>query len=110
MGRDRLTVSLEMDYALTRAHDITSLEVTDAARTMIAAADRLDELDARVPHHNPLADVQATMQFLEALLPGGFYDLAESQLAAALGLEFFEGYWRPDDFRVLCQHILREGD
>jgi hypothetical protein len=108
MSRDRLTVSLEMDDVLTRAHDISSPEVTDAARTLLAAADQLDQLNTGL-RRNPV-DPELGRQLVYALLPDGFYLLAELQLVSALGVERFEGAWDTDDYRALCSHILREGD
>jgi hypothetical protein len=107
MGHDRLTADLEMDHLLTRLHDITSPDVADAARTMLAAADQLDELHDRM-RRNPV-DFDLGYQLVAALVDGGYYREAEIQFAAALGLEFFEGDWETDDFRALIAHILREG-
>ena len=107
MSRDRLTVSIEMDHALNRVPCLDH-EVLDAARSMLAAADRLDEYAQHF--HARTTDVDVIYGYLGALVPGGFYREAETRLAQAVGLDCFEGAWTPDDFRVLCGHILREGD
>ena len=107
MSGDRLSVSLEMDRALHRVQCL-DCDVLDAARSMLAAADRLDGFAQRF--HVTTTDLDVIHGYLGALVPGGYYHQAETRLAEALGLEFFEGAWTTDDYRVLCTHLLREGD
>ena len=107
MSRDQLTVSDQMDHALAQVHCYGPEEL-DAARTMLAAIEQLGRLNDQL-RRNPV-DPQLGRQLVEALLPGGFYLTAEIQLALALGFDHVEHAWTRDDFRALCQHILREGD
>jgi hypothetical protein len=104
---DRLTVSIEMDQALAAVQCLDP-HVLDAARSMLAAADQLDALNHGL-RRNPV-DPELSRQLVHALLPDGFYLAAETQLARALGVEHFENAWTTDEYRVLCQHILKEGD
>ena len=83
-------------------------EQGDAARAMLTAADQLDELHRQL-RTNPV-DFELGYQLVCALLPDGFYHLAETQLADAFGVECFQGDWHTADYRVLCNHILKEGD
>ena len=107
MSRDQFTVSDEMDHALANVQCYGPDEL-DAARTMLAAIARLGQLNDQL-RRNPV-DPQLGRQLVEALLPGGFYLNAETQLARALGFDHVERAWTRDDFRALCTHILREGD
>ena len=107
MSGDRLSVCVEMDHALTRVQCLEP-DVLDAARSMLAAADRLDGFAQRF--RVTTTDLDVIYGYLGALVPGGYYHQADTRLAEALGLEFFEGDWTSDDYRALCTHLLREGD